>query len=46
MGNIRKAVLVVVAVVAGLIATVNETYSSATGCLAGRVSTSTARASG
>jgi hypothetical protein len=35
MGNIRKAVLVVVAMVAGLIATVNETYSSATGCHGG-----------
>jgi hypothetical protein len=32
MGNFRKTVLVLVAVVAGLIATVNESYSSATGC--------------
>jgi hypothetical protein len=35
MGNIRKAVLVVVAVVAGLIATGTETHSSATGCHGG-----------
>jgi hypothetical protein len=35
MGNIRKAVLVLVAVVAGLLATASESYSSATGCHGG-----------
>jgi hypothetical protein len=35
MGNIRKEVLVVVDVVAGLIATGTETHSSATGCHGG-----------
>lgn len=32
MGNIRKAVLALVAVVGGLVATGTESYSSATGC--------------
>jgi hypothetical protein len=35
MGNIRKVVLVRVAVVAGLIATGTESYSSASGCHGG-----------